>query len=102
MNIIKKYRKYVLIAAMTVVGASGYVHACSFNTDCNPGSKCLKKVGQIYGACVGGMSPGRSSNNIYNNPYGNSKKGDKCSYNTDCDPGSRCLKESGKMYGACL
>ncbi len=25
---------------------------CSFNTDCGPGSKCLKSSGSIYGVCI--------------------------------------------------
>ena len=32
--------------------------ACSFDTDCNPGSKCVKARGAIYGVCMGGISPG--------------------------------------------
>jgi hypothetical protein len=28
--------------------------ACSFDTDCSPGSKCAKDRGAIEGFCVGG------------------------------------------------
>ncbi len=31
---------------------------CEFDTDCNPGSKCLKSSGSMYGVCAGGISPG--------------------------------------------
>ena len=27
-------------------------NTCSFNTDCGPGSKCVKGVGKIKGVCV--------------------------------------------------
>lgn len=29
--------------------------ACSFDVDCQPGSKCLKASGSIYGVCAGGF-----------------------------------------------
>lgn len=33
--------------------------ACQFDTDCDPGNKCVKRSGQIYGVCYGGISPGQ-------------------------------------------
>jgi hypothetical protein len=27
-------------------------NTCSFDTDCGPGSKCMKGSGQIYGTCM--------------------------------------------------
>lgn len=32
--------------------------SCAFDTDCQPGSRCVKASGSIYGVCVGGISPG--------------------------------------------
>jgi hypothetical protein len=32
--------------------------ACSFDTDCQVGSRCVKASGQIYGVCAGGLFPG--------------------------------------------
>jgi hypothetical protein len=34
---------------------------CAFDTDCAVGSRCAKSSGQIYGYCVGGMTPGNSN-----------------------------------------
>ncbi len=78
--------------------------ACQFNTDCSPGSKCLKAMGSIYGVCAGGIYPG----NMYdrkpvrapldlNRTYGNT-----CNFNTDCGPGSACVKGGGSIYGVCM
>src|SRR5215469_13544283 len=35
--------------------------ACSFDTDCEVGSRCLKSPGSIYGICAGGLFPGNSN-----------------------------------------
>lgn len=29
-----------------------YGDTCQFNTDCGPGSKCIKESGHIYGVCI--------------------------------------------------
>jgi len=78
--------------------------ACSFDTDCNPGSKCVKAKGQIYGVCLRGISPGNSNDRqpVYNPLDPNRTTGNTCSFNTDCGPGSKCVKGSGSIYGACL
>ncbi len=34
--------------------------ACEFVNDCSPGSKCIKENGQLYGVCIGGISPGNT------------------------------------------
>lgn len=79
------------------------VFACSFDTDCNPGSKCAKASGSIYGVCLGGISPGNSNDSQpvrapldINGTYGNT-----CSFNTDCGPGSVCVKQGG-IEGVCM
>jgi len=78
--------------------------ACSFDTDCDPGSKCLKRGANIYGVCAGGISPGNKNDRepVYapldvNRTYGNT-----CSFDTDCGPGSKCAKKSGSIDGVCL
>ena len=79
------------------------VRACSFDTDCEPGSKCLKKSGSIYGVCVGGISPGNSNDRrpVYSPRDINGTYGNTCSFNTDCGPGYVCVK-SGGIYGTCM
>jgi hypothetical protein len=80
------------------------VLACSFDTDCNPGSKCVKRDGQIYGVCYGGLFPGNSNDQQpvrapldVNGTYGNT-----CSFDTDCGPGSVCAKPTGQIEGVCM
>lgn len=77
--------------------------ACSFDTDCQPGSQCLKSSGSIYGICAGGLSPGNRNDRQpivapldINKSYGNT-----CSFDTDCGPGSRCAK-GASIYGVCM
>lgn len=77
--------------------------ACEFNTDCEPGSKCLKASGSLYGVCVGGISPGNRNDQQpgYSPTDTNRTYGDTCQFNTDCGPGSLCVK-SGGIYGTCM
>jgi hypothetical protein len=77
--------------------------ACSFDTDCNPGSKCAKARGDIYGVCVGGISPGNKNDSqpVYAPLDVNGTYGNTCSFNTDCGPGSVCVKQGG-IEGACM
>lgn len=78
--------------------------ACSFDTDCDVGSKCIKQSGQIYGYCAGGLNPGNDSDKRpVRDPLDiNKTAGNTCSFNTDCGPGSKCLKESGHIKGVCV
>jgi hypothetical protein len=77
--------------------------ACAFDTDCYPGSKCIKASGSIYGVCVGGIYPGNDHDNrpVYSPTDPNGTYGDTCSFDTDCGSGSVCAKSSG-IYGTCL
>ena len=93
-----KYLAVVSFMATTIVA-----HACSFDTDCQPGAKCTKRSGQPYGVCVGGISPGNKNDRQpvtapldVNRTYGNT-----CSFDTDCGPGSICVKRGG-IEGACM
>ncbi|OGT05858.1 MAG: hypothetical protein A2103_03790 [Gammaproteobacteria bacterium GWF2_41_13] len=79
-------------------------YACEFDTDCQPGSSCVKAGGGIYGVCLGGMDPGNSndeqpvsSSTDVNETYGNT-----CEFDTDCGPGSVCAKGSGDINGVCV
>jgi hypothetical protein len=99
----------IRIARLLVLGGIitfvflGEANACQFNTDCEPGSKCLKASGSLYGVCVGGFSPGNKNDrqSVYSPTDPNSTYGDTCQFNTDCGPGSVCVK-SGGIYGTCM
>lgn len=92
-----------LILAATLF-APALTFACSFDVDCEPGSKCLKPSGSIYGVCAGGMMPGNRHDRepVYSPLDPNETVGDTCSFNTDCGPGNACVKSSGQIYGVCL
>lgn len=95
--------KFLKILIITAFFLPATIFACSFDTDCNPGSKCAKSSGSIYGICLGGISPGNSNDREpvkapldVNGTYGNT-----CSFNTDCGPGSVCVKRGG-IEGVCM
>ena len=93
-------RKIILIAIIAITS----LWSCQFDTDCNPGSKCLKSGYSIYGSCVGGINPGNSNDQqpvkYYNDLSGN--KGNTCQFNTDCGVGGNCMKSGYSIYGTCM
>lgn len=91
-----------LLSVVTILIPSIAI-ACSFDTDCNPGSQCIKQSGSIYGVCYGGISPGNRNDRqpVYAPTDLNGTYGNTCSFNTDCGPGSACLKKGG-IDGVCV
>jgi len=75
--------------------------ACSFDTDCEPGSHCVKDAGQIHGYCMGGMFPGNQYDRApVRDPLDiRGTRGNTCSFDVDCGPGGRCVKSG--LYGVC-
>lgn len=77
--------------------------ACQFDTDCFPGSTCVKSGWSLYGICAGGLNPGNNNDNqpVYNqlNPW--KKTGNTCQFDIDCGIGSECLKSGYSIYGVC-
>lgn len=96
--------KLKILVSLTAVFVPLISFACEFDTDCYPGSRCIKPSGSIYGVCVGGMFPGNSFDQkpVYSPTDPNGTFGNTCSFDTDCGPGSRCVKSSGSIYGTCL
>jgi len=93
----KKNVLYCSIAVALLLPSASTI-SCSFNTDCDVGSKCIKNGG-LYGYCMGGMNPGNS----YDREPATDLRGGggwSCSFNTDCDPGYTCLKSG--LQGVCV
>lgn len=91
------------LAALALVLSSIQGMACSFDTDCSPGSKCVKPSGHVLGMCVGGQFPG---NKYDKKPYSdafdpNRTAGKTCSFNIECGPGSHCQMGLGTT-GVCV
>lgn len=95
-----------LIKAVVIVATLAPIlsFACAFDTDCSPGSKCVKARGELYGICAGGLFPGNKNDQQpvdapldINGTYGNT-----CSFDTDCGPGSKCAKDGGAIEGVCI
>jgi hypothetical protein len=96
--------KWIILFIVFAYLNAGSAFACAFDVDCEPGSKCLKASGAIYGVCVGGLFPGNKYDNEpvhapldLNRTYGNT-----CEFDVDCGPGSRCVKGIASIYGTCL
>lgn len=99
--------RFILVAAILIaflMAPTQQAIGCQFDTDCQPGSNCIKSVGQIYGICIGGSMPGNryDSEPVYapldlNRTYGNT-----CQFDVDCGPGSKCTKSSGSINGTCI
>ena len=92
-----------LFVALVSLWPSG-VAACAFDMDCDPGSKCLKAPGSLYGVCAGGLFPGNKHDQQpirapldLDRTYGNT-----CSFDTDCGVTNRCIKSSSGIYGVCM
>ncbi len=97
----------LLLWGVLLVFAVGYscpAYACQFDTDCSPGSVCLKSSGSIYGVCAGGISPGNSNDRtpVRNTLDINGTYGNTCQFDTDCGPGGSCAKSSSSIYGTCM
>lgn len=77
--------------------------ACSFDTDCSPGSKCVKPAERVIGMCTGGQFPGNRYDKIpYSDPFDpNRTAGKTCSFGIECGPGNHCQMGSG-TYGVCV
>jgi hypothetical protein len=97
------------VACVALLGALAFAgvapaYACSFDTDCTPGSKCMKERSALYGVCLAGIAPGNKHDRqpVYAPLDPNRTYGNTCSFDTDCGPGSACVKEAGSIYGACL
>jgi len=94
---------FLVIVVAAIIAPYPVAMACQFDTDCNPGSRCVKSSGSIYGVCVGGISPGNSNDRApaYSPLDINRTYGDTCQFDTDCGPGSQCVKGGG-IYGTCM
>ena len=97
--IARKCRFATLVLLLSTVNAM----ACSFDTDCSPGSKCLKPSGRVIGMCTGGQFPGNQYDRVpYSDPFDpNRTAGKTCSFNIECGPGNHCRMGSG-TYGVCV
>lgn len=96
--------KYKLTLVILMSFFSSGVIACLHNADCQPGSQCLKPIGQGYGVCVGGPNPGAvNDKNPGQNPRDfTGQEGKTCVFDAHCGPNVVCVKQPGFHQGVCL
>lgn len=90
-------KKIILLLALFGTSAS----ACSFDTDCSPGSRCLMDEYSIYGVCAGGTNPGNSNDQHPVTDYYGSNVGKTCMFDTDCSIGQSCHVAEWSTNGVC-
>jgi len=98
-EISKKFR----LAALALALSGAQAMACAFDTDCSPGSKCVKPSGKVIGFCTGGNFPGNKyDQKPYADPFDpNRSAGNTCSFNIECGPGNHCQIGLG-INGVCV
>jgi hypothetical protein len=91
------------VAAMAWALSSAGALACAFDTDCSPGSKCVRPKGLVIGMCTGGQFPGnRHDQKPFHDPFDpNRTAGNTCSFSIECGPNSHCQMGLG-IYGVCV
>ena len=102
-NTMKKMGEKYTLVALALAVSSVQAMACTFDTDCSPGSKCLKPSGRVIGICTGGQFPGNKYDRVpYSDPFDpNRTAGKTCSFNIDCGPGNHCAMGLG-TFGVCV
>lgn len=97
-----KHLIFTVFLVLTICSTGA--NACSFDTDCEVGSKCVKSDGALYGICAGGLFPGNDNDDEpVENPLDlDGTYGNTCSFDVDCGVSNKCYKESGSIYGVCV
>lgn len=99
--------KLFVLSGIIALALLGEANACQFDTDCEPGSRCLKASGSLYGVCVGGISPGNRNDRqpVYSPTDPNNTYGDTCTLipasSTQIAVQAQFAK-SGGIYGTCM
>lgn len=93
--------KFLLFFSVILMSCGSF--ACEFDLDCDYGSKCVKKLGELEGICMGGNFPGNDNDR---RPFRSedewSRVGETCSFDLDCEIGEKCAKSRSKLEGVCV
>ena len=96
--------KTLPIIVTALLFSAGPAFACSFDTDCEVGSRCVKRGGGLYGICAGGLFPGNRNDQVpvYDPLDIDRSVGNTCSFDVDCGVSNKCLKSSDSIEGVCV
>ena len=90
------------VLALAALLAAAPAAACEFDSDCAPGSRCVKRAGFVYGVCLGGSQPGEDQQPPTDPLDPGGRVGTRCEFDSQCGPGAVCAKDPGSVYGACI
>lgn len=92
----------LLIAILMAGLVPGQSAACSFDTDCQAGSHCIRPSGAIYGVCAGEFSRETIVPQPFYPPPDLEMLGNRCTLDIDCGLNNRCLKTAATNDGVCV
>lgn len=102
-----KLLKNIVAITILILLAYSQSYACTSDTSCGFGKKCIKAEGDWHydGVCVTivnefGQRDYQADFNL-NSDLG-PKKVHSCSWDTDCNIGFKCMKRSGSFNGFCV
>jgi len=76
--------------------------ACQTDRDCSAGSRCVKRFGQLQGACARGAPINDGSERLPRNPaHPVGSDGEPCQFESDCAAGLRCVAQSSSAASVC-
>ncbi len=78
--------------------------ACTLDSDCDLGNRCIRQPAEQYGVCAGGLDLGNDRNRGPGKPRldVDGFEARSCTSNQDCGVSGVCYQEAGNVAGVCV